>query len=125
MENLAFLQDFTNKTVAHRRAALESCRRPHDEVQWKPSANPAPDPSRLLSCGPAVFHHDEQIDIRVGLRFSRCMGTEHDDPLRRKFPDEFGHVLFDPSSRDHDLPSSVRDPKDSPVNGTHSMIDQV
>ena len=71
MENLAFLQDFTNKAVSHRRASLESCRRPHDDVQWKPGANPAPEPSRLLSCGPAVFHHDEQIGIRGGHRRRR------------------------------------------------------
>ena len=46
MENRAFLQDFTNKAVSHRRAALESCRRPHDDVQWKTDANAAPaDPS--------------------------------------------------------------------------------
>ena len=90
MDNRAFLQDFTNKAVSHCRAALESCRRPHDDVQWKTVANPAPDPSCLLSCGPAVFHHDEQIDIRVGLRFSRSIGTENDNPLRRKFPVELG-----------------------------------
>ena len=68
--------------------------------------------------------HVEQIDIRVGLRFSRCMGTEHDDPLRRKFSDELVHVLFDPLSRDHELPSSVHDPKDSRVRATTSMIYQ-
>ena len=111
MENLAFLQDLTDEAVAHRRPLPDSCRRSHDDVQWKSCANAATDSRRLFGCGPAVPHHDEQIDIRVSPWLARGIGPEHHHPFRRKLPDEFVHIIVYALNCDHDLHLSVHNPK--------------
>jgi hypothetical protein len=108
MENLAFLQDLTNESVAHRHPPPYRRWRSHDDVERKPSANAATDSSRLFSRCPAVSHHDEEIDVRVSPRLSGSIGTEHDDTIRRKLPDELVHVIFNLLSRYHQPRSTMR-----------------
>jgi len=95
MENLASLQDVTNKSITHGQPPSDRRRRTHDDVQRKPRTNAATDSCRLFSCRALVSHHNEQIDVGILLGRARCMRPKQYDALWVELSGHLTDVLLD------------------------------